>query len=259
MNKKFLSAILAVIMLFTLSIPSFADENNIEEAGSTTSIPLNLTMNSALFSVTVPSSLPIEVMPDGSVQVATDAKITNNSQSQVVITDFKVEMASGWRLSSYSDDFTQKAANSKEIGISVNDIDAATGNLVDGFTPINSGAYQNINYKVKLAPQTESKTVGTIGYLLVTVGWAEDPVEMITFSYQKNYKEIISFEAEAGMTWGEFLNSEYHNGFFYVEGETVMGPDNYCVHDTMNGVTVNDVINPSYCYQTGRYATPEDI
>ena len=59
----------------------------------------------------------------------------------------------------------------------------------------------------------DSKEIWTHGNLYKSVNWSvlEKPKTLITFSIQseKYSPEFRTYTAEAGMTWGEFLNSDY--------------------------------------------------
>lgn len=59
---------------------------------------VELTTESAQFSVTLPTSLPVHVDADGVVTVATDAKITNNSAGPVKIMGCLIQVQTNQQL-----------------------------------------------------------------------------------------------------------------------------------------------------------------
>ena len=103
--KKILAAILALTMVFTLGVTAFAD-NSISTAGGTSSVPVKLTTSAAVFSVTVPTAFPVNVASDGTVTVADNLEITNNSKGQIKVTGVTVTGKNGWSLVAFDKDFT---------------------------------------------------------------------------------------------------------------------------------------------------------
>ncbi len=258
MIKKIMTSLLAIAMVMSLSIIGFAADIN--ESGQSSSVPLDLSISAATFSVAVPSSLPIELMSDGTVEVATNSQITNNSQGQVQVTDISIETANSWTLVSITDDFANKMANSREFGISINGVDAATGDLTSAFQVFAANSSQDLKYDVKVAPQIDNSNNGTIGYLVVTMGWVEIPKEIINFRYVSTLNgELVYFQAEEGMTWEQFINSDYNvDDYFYIENGEPMGPDGWRVHNVMNGVELTDEIMADWEYISSKHETPED-
>lgn len=124
---------------------------------------------------TVPVELPIIVGLDGSITVPTDAKIINHSSEKgIKISSIKVDMDSAWRAANFSDDFTTKEDNTKEIGLSFRgDTLSSDGTfkITDGNWDIGKQSELPLNMAVKLPKQTEvSKTqAATIGF---TIDWS---------------------------------------------------------------------------------------
>ena len=209
MNKKLVSILLSCFILFSFSTISFA-AGDINQDGGSASIPLDLTINAATFSATVPSSLPINLMPDGTVEVADNAVITNSSAGKISVTDITVEVDAAWELAPMSDDFSTKNVNSRVFGISINGIDAYNGNLIDGFKDIPAGGSHEFTYDVKLAPQSNNSSSITLGYVIVTMGWAETQItEGLVNIVDAEDGSTYSFNATDGMLWQEVVDEGY--------------------------------------------------
>jgi len=72
-------------------------------------------------SVTVPTVLPIAVGTDGTVNVATDAVITNNSYGAVRVKSVNISAASDWHLTAFGDKSTLAAekVDSNKLGFAM--------------------------------------------------------------------------------------------------------------------------------------------
>lgn len=178
MKKKFISSLLAVSMLASMSTTAFAvweleeEDNTVKVAGSATDVPVELTVTPLSFSVTVPSVLPITVNGNGEVSVATNTKIVNNSQGKVEVKDLTVTTGGSWNLVPMTDDFANKAVNTKDFGMSFNGADAATEELESTFAVINANSEQAFTYDAKLAPQSEEIVSEQIASAVFTIGWS---------------------------------------------------------------------------------------
>lgn len=237
-HKKIISSILAITMLASIGTTGFAQGTDLDDyvtpggisvPGGATDVPVELTVTPALFSVTVPSALPITVLEDGSVEVANNAKIINNSAGMVMVNNVEVSMKNGWELSEFDSDFVNMAVNSKELGLTVNSVDAALGNIANGFDifPVNSS--QDLKYDAKLAPQSES-TSETIASLIFTIGWVEgDVLEGNGQTFYKMAPTDLSFRSTAPLS--EFQEVR-------VNGQ-VVDPSNYTLTEGSTIVTLS--------------------
>ena len=86
-RKSFFSLMMTLLLICSLSISAFAAETT-----TTATVPVTLTVDNQYraVNVTVPASLPVDVI-NGTVITATNAKITNNSKNgSVQVTAIKV-------------------------------------------------------------------------------------------------------------------------------------------------------------------------
>lgn len=70
-----------------------------------------------ILSATVPSQILISMDLEGNVTVPEGAKIINNSDKSIEVTSIDAIPGVGWKISSYSDDFTKKETDSRELGL----------------------------------------------------------------------------------------------------------------------------------------------
>ncbi len=111
--KKFISILLALAMVLGMSSMAFAADTITTVGGDATS-EVKLTAEAATFSVTVPTVLAIAVAANGTVTCATEAKIINNSTSQVKVTAITVTDTAPYTRAAFTtvDAFKAYAANS---------------------------------------------------------------------------------------------------------------------------------------------------
>jgi hypothetical protein len=156
-------------------------------SGATGTTPVTLQVDAAVFSVTVPTVLPIYVTSDGTVLVAEKAKITNNSGAAVQVTGLKIEQTgTTWTLADYDNgDFN--STNLNYLGMSING-SKTTGSPDDdvkqtvsikfsaeGFLQIAKNSSQPISYDAKVSGQTTAfgnSNNNTVAQVTFTIGWA---------------------------------------------------------------------------------------
>jgi hypothetical protein len=167
------SLALATAMTASLSVPAFAT------TASEKSVPVEVEVSAATFSIEVPTSLPIGVNAKGEVTVAEekDCVITNNSAGPVCITDVAVESSNDWTQVASSTDFTTFKVNSKNYSLKINDVETLNDSddlVAASFgTKIDTGASKTFNYSAKLSTQTAEVTQ-QIANVVFTIGWYKE-------------------------------------------------------------------------------------
>lgn len=90
-------------------------------AGGSGAVPIPLTIAAATFSVTVPTSLPINVDADGNVTTATNLKIVNNGHGAVKVTNMSVKGIEDWQIISYDNaNMVSEKVNAHKIAMAIN-------------------------------------------------------------------------------------------------------------------------------------------
>lgn len=118
--KKFLT-LLAVGVLGVTSVVSAGAIDNVADTPQTGAYSsVELTMEEPVFKVTVPTSLPFSVAADGTVSVATDAKISNLSNGPIVVTGLAVNPIMDWTLVDVGTDFSKVKVDSRQYCMTLN-------------------------------------------------------------------------------------------------------------------------------------------
>lgn len=172
--KKIIATALALTMSLALALPVCAASISIAGGKGTSAVTLDV--EAATFNVTVPTVLPLTVKADGTVTVADNVVITNNSHGKVRVTDVAVTGQNGWTVVPFGD-LSGEAVNTKKIGMEING--DVTENDRFAFNQGNWPAIAvdgnlQITYDAKLPAQSEASMGTTIATVVFTVGWAVD-------------------------------------------------------------------------------------
>lgn len=153
--KKITAVLLAIISVISIMTASaFAAS----EAKAEVPVKLTVVNNYKKVSVTVPASLPIEIY-NGSVITASNAKITNNSEStSVKITSITVKKGS-MDIGDYNS-FTGK----NTIALKINDVPS----VKEGKMTINDKAFPDISAKGSLPLTYYAKVSGDVSSMANT-------------------------------------------------------------------------------------------
>lgn len=154
---------------------------SVDSTTGAASVPVNVTREAAIFSVVVPTTLPISVDADGNVTTATDAAIINNSGAPVAVTKVELASLSDWTLAAYSRDILNLSVDAKQFGLQMNigDKTVATSNsgtsdiLSDSLNAqIAKGQNCAVTYNALFPAQTTAVSDTQIANVVFTVGWA---------------------------------------------------------------------------------------
>ena len=186
-TKKLLSIILALVMAFSLSTTAFAAwaPPSIDESGGNESVPVTLNVEPAIFSVTVPSVLPVSVTADGEVVCAEsgEARIINYSHGAVKVTNLEIDAINGWETVDFDNANMHKVAvNSRLFAFTINEekttgadaitFDEANFPVLDGANDTDSDELV-IDYDALVAPQNAAISDIDIANIVFTIAWEE--------------------------------------------------------------------------------------
>ena len=230
-SKKLLSTILALVMLASMATTTFAitAAPGVYESGGNESVPVTLNVAPAIFSVTVPSVLPVSVTADGEVVCAEsgEARIINYSHGAVKVTNLEIDAINGWETVDYdSAEMHKVAVNSRLFAFTINEekttgadaitFDTANFPVLDGANDTDSDELV-IDYDALIAPQNAAVVDMDIANIVFTIAWEEKEVEMIEFAIkQREWQDgqavypTATYQAEKDMTWVQWLNSKYN-------------------------------------------------
>lgn len=198
-SKKLITSLLTLSMLASTIVPAYAAETNevvdplpgtgyskitvevkdTSGGGGTDPDPDNPDIPPVdptdIIIATVPVELPIIMDLEGNVTVPTDAKIINHVEDKgIKVTDISVTLDSSWSAANFSDDFTSKTDDTKELGLSFrgDTLNAdGTFTITEGNWNIAKNSNLPLNMAAKLPKQTTaSKTqAATVGF---TIDWS---------------------------------------------------------------------------------------
>lgn len=171
--KKILSIIMAACMIVTIGAISVGA---IDVSGGSDTTKVELTADAATFKVTVPTVLPYAVAADGTVGVATDAKISNLSNGPVVVTDVTAKTLDAWELVEVGTDFQAVKVNSPKFTMTLNNDNFPAGTtstltLGSAWTPINGNSDFALTYSGDFAEQSDVLEGENIANVIFTIGW----------------------------------------------------------------------------------------
>lgn len=163
----------------------------------------------AVFSVTVPTSLPLHVDGYGVVTTAPNVDIINNSNGSVRVVDLSVVPTGVYSITSYDDDFDSKYINTYEMALNINGSKTQSdGNLgfnAAGFPAIQSGSAQTIGYTAKITGVSEKLDNTHIADVYVTIDW-NDTIE-------------VKYDPRGGI----FPDGSTYNSLIYTENGKLVG------------------------------------
>lgn len=158
---------------FVLNVPSDSTESEITQSGNTGSSIVTLDYNTANLRVTVPTVLPVSVDSDNNVTVANNAKIINNSNGQVDVTNAVLSGNNSWKLAEFDTDFKKVPVDTKQYGFKLQGYNVpVSGNAYNNqFGTIAGNASLDLSYDANVAIQSEATKDAEIGNIVFTVAW----------------------------------------------------------------------------------------
>lgn len=171
----------------TASALSITDTQSITTDGGSANIDVSVTREAATFSVTLPTSFPVNISSTGEVITAPEVNMINNGGAEVLIKKIEIQSGTGWELKPYNASILNALpVNTKALGWqmtvggeSVSTQNSGTSEVLVENNPVYSGGMKipsgnsiAINYNV-LFPVfiNTSKVVSQPATVIFTVGW----------------------------------------------------------------------------------------
>ena len=179
--------VLCLLMLFSFAVPTYATEpgaNIALEPGNATSQAV-ITAEACLFSVTVPSALPISMNSMGEVFVASNAKIVNDSAGPIEVKNVDFAPVNGWSAVAYDKSFVGEQMDLKEIGFAINGAYTTNGGFEfadAGYPIIVRDSELALDYDAVVAPQSVAIASQKVANVVFTIGWYEDDTPVVFMS-----------------------------------------------------------------------------
>ena len=168
--------------------------------------------SAAVFNVTIPTVLPVNVDSSGNISVAQDAQIVNNSNSAVKLDAVSVVPQNLWQLDTWETDYASALVNSKRFAMRFNNVPVPTNGAINvsEYPSIESGGSMDLTYDMKIAVQAENLTQ-TLANMLFTVSWdGHGALTGITVTTGPNQTEYI--EGESFDSSGMVVTASYADG-----------------------------------------------
>lgn len=190
--KKIISSLLSLSLVLSL-FSSSALAADISTSGSSGDVPVELTQEATVFSVTVTTVLPVDVDAGGVVTVSTNNKIINNSWGPVEVKSVLVEPQNSWVLKDFNTDFTKSKVGAKEFGFQINgeNVSADGSCSTDTFSQIDGGGELNFDYDAIIAAQNIALEDVQIANVVFVIGWNEVSTTYASTFADNSWEEII--------------------------------------------------------------------
>ena len=234
-----------------------------------------------VFSVALPTSLPITLDADGNISVSDSAAITNNGDGAVVVSGITVTPLNNWALCADSADVSDAEIGSKRFAMRFNGADTAINGSVDvsAFPAIAVGGSMALTYAVAVTPQIDNVSQ-TIANVVFTVSWSgHGPltgIAVTTAPTKTSYDDGDAFDSTGMAVTATYADGTMSsvNGWTVTDGASLSeGQTSVTVSYTEGGVTqtattpitvTSAVLEPAYAilYSNGelvfqRGSTPE--
>ena len=129
----------------------------------------------AVFSVTVPTSLPIYADEYGNITVATNAAIVNNGNSSVKVTNLGITQTGPFNIADFDEDFRYKYLDAFEFAMNINGSKTQSNGSINfdasGFPAIPAGSSQLLNYSAKVTGTSTDMEDVHVTDVCLTLDW----------------------------------------------------------------------------------------
>ena len=143
-----------------------ASQIDYDTAGTLHKVPISLEAEAPLFSVSVPTNLPTYLYADGSVEVADNVTITNNSNKAIQVTDIEITPASGWNLVPYDSNI-----GANEFALSINDVTSGEGTFEWNNFKLEKEEVLPLDYSIQTPDLSEGLAYTEIASLSLMLDW----------------------------------------------------------------------------------------
>ena len=175
-RTKFFSLFLVLAMLLSATTVMAAEGEQ--------TVPVDLTVEEPIFSVTVPMALPITITEQGEILTSDTAAVINDSAGPVVITDIQTKGINGWETVAYgSIDMASAKVNTKTVSLQLTFGDELTGTTVSttgedtndfaGFIRLAKAETLPLLYDAEVPAQTTAYESAQIAEVIFIIGWDE--------------------------------------------------------------------------------------
>lgn len=189
-KKKMFTVLISGLVLLSVLVSALAAEPSEE-----INIPVTANREVAVFSVTLPTSFPADIGADGTVTVATDAQIINESGAPICVSKISVRSNDNWKIMPYVADakssaygvgdklFAMQFSLSHADGASLitcktkaekmaDEVLYTAGSQLSRNEIIKRGETIAVNYAINLPLRDENMQAVNIADVVFTIAWA---------------------------------------------------------------------------------------
>lgn len=156
---------------------------------------------------TAPESLSMKATQGQSDLTIDPCVITNTGTEELKLSQVEISAATGWTVVNASTDFTTADSKNK-IAFTAGDHDFANGAYAPN-EKIAAGGDTTLQLAGKISEKADLTNATQVASMVLTV---EKAAALISFTI-----DGTSYQAEEGMTWGDWIDSSYNNGLFYAD------------------------------------------
>ena len=228
--KKIFALILTVAMLMSLSVTAFAANTT----GGSTEVSFNV---DPTYTVTIPATVELERQEDnGTVTYENDYTLTAQAGVRLKKGEYiEVTVASDFEMTT-----TEGATLAYSITAGGNAV--ANNGVVAEFATDKNAQSTTIHIAAN-DPDFAGEYKDTVTF---TVAVKDVPKPLISFTI-----DGTSYQAEEGMTWGDWVNSEYDNDEFSVDINAIKKGSSFVSNGGSNIVYTNNQITANAAYVFG--------
>lgn len=216
LENRFLKGL---VLIFILSSLILSPAVTTAHAAETVNVPAYMELDAATLDVTV--SEKITMINDGKSEVmeVSDLQVTNNATAfRVKITEIDLfPIADNWEITYDSENFKSMPANSKMFSLVADGIDLCDAPIALTDRIVGAGATETIVLTGKTCASTVSLSDIQVLNLILTISM-EESFPRIAFTIGQGPHTALE-----GMTWAEWVESEYNTGISVMGSTRTIG------------------------------------
>lgn len=160
------------VLMLTVALLTVCSPAEAAEDQTSSTVPLMVSTSDPVFSVFVPTTLPIYMDAAGNITCG-DIIITNNSSGPVLVEDTQITALNGWTLADYATTtFTDTNKGQHRVALQLshgNGLTATGSDTNEDFIP--AGGRQTVSVSAKIPYQGVDATNINIAQIVFVLGW----------------------------------------------------------------------------------------
>ena len=232
--KKLFALILAVALMATMSVTAFATDITTDGGTGDTLVTFNV---DPTYTVTIPAKVELQkIDTDGTITYENDYTITAEAGVRLLKNEYiEVTVASDIEM-------TTTEGATLDYTITAENAAVANNGVIAEFATDKAAQTATIHIAAN-DPDFAGEYKDTVTF---TIAVKDVPKPLISFTI-----DGTSYQAEEGMTWGDWVNSEYDNDEFRVDINAIKKGSSFVSNGGSNIVYTNNQITANAAYVFG--------